>query len=220
MVPAWSYELVGYLLVPAWSSSATSTSSGTNCFALLPPTYKGLSFLNDSVFQRRTGDIWAGSAKHNSNLLVPAWSSSATSTSSGTNCFALLPPTYKGLSFLNDSVFQRRTGDIWAGSAKHNSNLLVPAWSSSATSTSSGTNCFALLPPTYKGLSFLNDSVFQRRTGDIWAGSAKHNSNLLVPAWSSSATSTSSGTNCFALLPPTAEFGNQPVYIIIANILG
>ena len=34
-------------------------------------------------------------------------------------------------------------------------------------------NCFALLPPTYKGLSFLNDSVFQRRTGDIWAGSAK-----------------------------------------------
>ena len=136
------------------------------------------------------------------------------------NCFALLPPTYKGLSFLNVSVFQRRTGDIWAGSAKHNSNLLVPAWSSSATSTSSGTNCFALLPPTYKGLSFLNDSVFQRRTGDIWAGSAKHNSNLLVPAWSSSATSTSSGTNCFALLPPTAEFGNQPVYIIIANILG
>ena len=91
---------------------------GPNCFALLPPTYKGLSFLNDSVFQRRTGDIWAGSAKHNSNLLVPAWSLLATSTSSGTNCFALLPPTYKGLSFLNDSVFQRRTGDIWAGSAK------------------------------------------------------------------------------------------------------
>ena len=29
------------------------------------------------------------------------------------------------------------------------------------------------------------------------------------------------GPNCFALsLPPTAEFGNQPVYIIIANILG
>ena len=26
--------------------------------------------------------------------------------------------------------------------------------------------------------------------------------------------------NCFALLPPTAEFENQPVYIIIANILG
>ena len=118
---------------------------GTELLRSLPPTYKGLSFLNDSVFQRRTGDIWVGSAKHNSNLWVPAWSSSAL-LRLGPNCFALsLPPTYKGLSFLNDSVFQRRTGDIWAGSAKHNSNLLVPAWSSSATSTSSGTNCFASL---------------------------------------------------------------------------
>ena len=154
-----------------------------------------LSFLNSSLSQRRTGGIWVGSAKHNSNLLVPVWSSS---TSSGTELLRSLPPTYKGLSFLNDSVFQRRTGDIRAGSAKHNSNLLVPAWSSSATSTSSGTNCFALLPPTYKGLSFLNDSVFQRRTGDIWVGSAKHNSNLWVPAWSSSAF-LRLGPNCFAL---------------------
>ena len=64
------------------------------------------------------------------------------------NCFALLPPTYKGLSFLNDSVFKRRTGDIWVGSAKHNSNLLVPGWSSSASSGTellrslSATNCW------------------------------------------------------------------------------
>ena len=124
-----------------------STSSGTNCFASLPPTYKGLGFLNDNLFQRRTGDIWVGSAKHNSNLLVPAWSSSASSTSSGTNCFASLPPTYKGLGFLNDNLFQRQTGDIWVGSAKHNSNLLVPVWSSSVTSgtewlRSPATNCW------------------------------------------------------------------------------
>ena len=128
------YELVAQSTIPiCWSLSGLRLFRlEPNCFALsLPPTYKGLSFLNDSVFKRRTGDIWVGSAKHNSNLLVPAWSSSATSTSSGTNCFALLPPTYKGLSFLNDSVFKRRTGDIWVGSAKHNSNLWVPAWSSS-----------------------------------------------------------------------------------------
>ena len=52
------------------------------------------------------------------------------------NCFALLPPTYNGLSFLNDRVFKRRTSDIWVGSAKHNSNLWVPGWSSSASSAS------------------------------------------------------------------------------------
>ena len=170
--------------------------------------WRGLSFLSNKFSQRRTGDIWVGSAKHNSNLLVPAWSSS------GTNCFASLPPTYKGLGFLNDNLFQRQTGDIWVGSAKHNSNPLVPVWSSSA---SSGTELLRLLPPTYKGLSFLNDNLFQRRTGDIWVGSAKHNSNLLVPVWSSSA---SSGTELLRSLPPTAEFENQPVYIIIANILG
>ena len=127
-----------------WSLAGLRLLPGTNCFAPLPPTYKGLSFLNDSVFKRRTGDIWVGSAKHNSNLLVPGWSSSA---SSGTELLRLLPPTYKGLSFLNDSVSKRRTGDIWVGSAKHNSNLLVPVWSSSVF-LRLGPNCFASLSAT------------------------------------------------------------------------
>ena len=95
---------------------------GPNCFALLPPTYKGLSFLNDSVFQRRTGDIWVGSAKHNSNLLVPAWSSSVTPTSSGTellrspatNCWVLKS------AWLYNNCQYSGVGSDWGRSDLHN----------------------------------------------------------------------------------------------------
>ena len=47
---------------------------------------------------------------------------------------------WRGLSFLSNNLSQRRTGDIWVGSTKHNSNLLVPTWSSSA--SLSATNCW------------------------------------------------------------------------------
>ena len=92
------YELVAQSTIPiCWSLPGLRRLCllrlEPNCFALLPPTYKGLSFLNDSVFKRRTGDIWVGSAKHNSNLWVPVWSSSASSTSSGTELLRSLSAT-------------------------------------------------------------------------------------------------------------------------------
>ena len=59
--------------------------SATNLQWSKAAVWRGLSLLNNNLSQRRTGDIWVGSAKHNSKLLVPVWSSSA--SLSATNCW-------------------------------------------------------------------------------------------------------------------------------------